>query len=123
MRRMTKEVTTDGSGDVTVLFPKISGKIHQIEYVADGVAAFANTADITITGNATGVPILSQSNVSAGFVKAPRQATHGADGAASLYAGSGTPVQDRIAIANDQVKVVVAQGGAAKKGKFHILVD
>jgi TPP-dependent pyruvate/acetoin dehydrogenase alpha subunit len=52
----------------------------------------------------------------------PRQATHSKVGVASLYAAAGTAVQARVALANDRIKIVLAQGGATKTGTFHFLV-
>ncbi len=122
MRRFTLDVTTAANGTVTATTPRFSGEIHQIEYVKDGTTPFDDGVDFTITGKATGINILTENNVNASAVRAPRQPTHSQAGAASLYAAGGTAVQARIALWNDQVQIVIAQGGNAKKGKFHILV-
>jgi hypothetical protein len=61
--------------------------------------------------------------VAAAFTTYPRSPTAAADGTAALYAASGTAVQDRIGVANDRVKIALAQGGASKVGVFHIMVD
>lgn len=124
MRRYPVTLTTAADGTVTGYSPRgINGKIHQIEYVKDGTNPFANGVDFTITGEATGVNIWTQSDVNASTVVAPRQATHSQAGVASLYASGGTAVQAPIALANDRVKIAIAQGGNAKVGTFHILVD
>ncbi|QEH81184.1 hypothetical protein EIK56_25110 [Sphingomonas sp. C8-2] len=120
MRRIIVEVTTDASGNAAALSPRISGEIHQIEYVKTD---FADGVDFTIEGEATGVDLWVESNVNASAARAPRQPTHSQAGAALLYASGGTAVADRIAIANDRVKIGIAQGGNAKKGTFHILID
>lgn len=123
MRRLIVNVTTAADGTVTAFSPKFSGMIHQIEYVKDGSNAFADGVDFTITGEATGVGLWTESNVNATAVRAPRQPTHSQVGAAALYASAGTAVNDRVAMANDRVRIVLAQGGNAKVGRFHILVD
>lgn len=124
MRRFTVTVTTDGSGNATAYSPRgINGKIHQIEYVKDGTNPFANGVDFTITGEATGVNLWTQADVNASAVVAPRAPTHSQAGVASLYASGGTAVQAAVALANDRVKIAIAQGGATKVGTFHILVD
>ncbi len=123
MRHLIVNVTTAADGTVTAFSPKFSGMIHQIEYVKDGSNAFADGVDFTITGEATGVGLWTESNVNATAVRAPRQPTHSQVGAAALYASAGTAVNDRIAMANDRVRIVLAQGGNAKVGRFHILVD
>ena len=52
----------------------------------------------------------------------PRQATHTTAGVAALYAGGGSAVLDKIALANDRVKIVIGSGGNAKTGAFHIVM-
>lgn len=122
MRRYKVTVTTAADGSATGYSPRFSGEVHQIEYVKDGSNAYTDGVDVAITGEATGVNLWTESNVNASAVRAPRQPTHTPAGVASLYAAGGTAVQDRIAIGNDRVKIVLAQGGNAKVGAFHILV-
>lgn len=120
MKRYKVTVTTAADGSATAYSPRLNGKIHQIEYVKTDYAA---GVDFTITSEATGVGLWTQADVNASAVVAPRQSTHSQAGVASLYAAGGTAVQVPIAMANDRVKIVLAQGGATKTGTFHILVD
>lgn len=120
MKRFAVSVTTASDGTATAYSPRLSGKIHQIEYVKTD---FADGVDFTIEGEATGVDLWAESNVNASAVRAPRQPTHSQAGVASLFAAGGTAVQDRVALAHDRVKITIAQGGATKTGTFHILVD
>lgn len=123
MKRITMTVTTAADGTVTADSPvRVSGEIHQIEYVKDGSNGYSDGVDFTITGKKTGVNLWTESNVNASAVRAPRQPTHSQAGVASLYAASGTAVQARVALANDQIRIALAQGGASKVGVFHILV-
>jgi hypothetical protein len=122
MKRYKVTVTTDGSGNAVAYSPRVSGEIHQIEYVKDGSNGYTNGVDFTITGEATGVGLWTQSDVNASAVVAPRQPTHSQVGVASLYASGGTAVQARVGMANDRVKISLAQGGASKVGVFHIVV-
>jgi hypothetical protein len=123
VRRFKVTVTTAADGTATAYTPRISGKIHQIEYVKDGVNGYANGVDFTITGEATGINLWTQADVNVSAVVAPRLPTHSQAGVASLYAAGGTAVQDKIALAGDRVKIVLAQGGAAKVGAFHVVYD
>ena len=123
MKRYKVTVTTDGSGNAVAFTPRLSGKLHQIEYLKDGSNGYASGVDFTITGEATGVGLWTQSDVNASAVVAPRMPTHSQVGVASLYASGGTAVQAPVALANDRVKISLAQGGAAKVGVFHVLVD
>ncbi|MFZ5674288.1 MAG: hypothetical protein ACOZAM_15105 [Pseudomonadota bacterium] len=123
MRRLPVTVTTAADGTVTAYSPRFTGKIVQIEYVKDGANGYANGVDFTLTGEATGIGLWTQSDVNASAVVAPRQPTHSQVGAALLYAAGGTAQTDKIALANDRVKIVLAQGGASKVGVFHIVIE
>lgn len=118
-KRLSVVVTTDSSGDGTGYIDVDYGLLSQIRYVKTD---FADVADFAITVEGTGEGLWSQSDVNASATKAPRQATHGVDGAAALFASGGTAIQDKIAIVQDRIKVVVAQGGDTKTGTFHFVL-
>lgn len=120
IRRFEVTVTTASDGTATAYSPYLSGFIHAIHYVKTD---YADGVDFTITAEATGETLWTQSDVNAEAVKAPRQATHSNVGVAALYASGGTAVNDRIALGRDRVKIVLAQGGNAKTGKFIIIVE
>jgi len=120
IRRFEVTVTTASDGTATAYSPYLSGFIHAIHYVKTD---YADGVDFTITAEATGETLWTQSDVNSAAVKAPRQATHSNVGVAALYASGGTAVNDRIALGRDRVKIVLAQGGNAKTGKFIIIVD
>lgn len=120
MKRYKVTVTTASDGTATAYTPRLSGKIMQIEYVKTD---YANGVDFTITGEATGVNIWTESDVNASAVRAPRQPTHSQAGAAALYAAGGVGVLAPIALANDRVKIALASGGSAKVGVFHVVVE
>lgn len=120
MRRFKLTVTTAADGTVTAYSPRLAGKIHAIHYVKTD---YADTVDFTITAEATGETLWTEANVTASKACYPRAATHSTAGVAALYAAAGTAVQAAPAVANDRVKIVLAQGGNAKVGTFHILVD
>jgi len=123
MRRYKLTVTTAADGSATAYSPRVSGVLYAVHYVPDGAAPYENTVDMTVASEATGQALVTRTNVAAAFVANPRVPTSDAAGTASLYAAGGTAVQDKIALAADRVKIVLAQGGNAKKGVFHILVD
>lgn len=118
--RHTVNVTTAADGTATAYSPVITGLISSIRYIKTD---FATGVDFTITSEATGDTIWTQLNVDATVTVAPRQATHSTAGAAALYAGGGTAVLDKIALANDRVKIVIASGGNAATGQFIITVE
>lgn len=120
MRRLSVEITTAADGSATAYSSRVSGSIHAIVYEK---VDFADGVDFTVTAEKTGEQIWAESNVNAAASRYPRAATHTTAGAAALYAAGGTAVLDKPAIANDRVKIVVAQGGNAKSGTIHLLVD
>lgn len=123
MRRQKVTVTTAADGTVTAFSPRLTGKLHSIHYVKDATNAYADGVDFTITVEVTGENVWTQADVNASTVRYPRAATHSQAGAAALYAAGGTAIQDRIGLGNDRLKIALAQGGNAKVGNFHIVVD
>ena len=117
-------LTVDASGAATVYSDRLAtGVIAQIRYVPDGTNPLATGADLTITAETSGLPIATLTDIGTSATGwAPRQATHSTAGAAALYASAGTAVNDRIAIAGERIKVVVAQGGVSKTGTLYIWV-
>jgi hypothetical protein len=123
MKRYAVQVVTAADGSATAYTPRgVRGQLHSVVYVPDGVIPYTNTVDVTITAEATGETLLTRANVAAGFNAYPRAGTQAADGTAALFAAAGTAVQDKFALANDRIKIVLAQGGNAKSGTFHFLV-
>lgn len=110
-------VTTDASGDATAYSDPVNGLLSQVRYVKTD---FAAGVDFTITADATGETLWTESDVNASATRAPRQATHSTAGAASLYAATGQPVNDMIAVSG-RIKVVVGSGGDTKTGTFHFV--
>lgn len=124
MRRVKVSLTTAADGTVVGTSPRLSGKLHSIEYVKDpGANPFANGVDFAITKESTGENIWTQADVNASAVVYPRAATHNQSGAAALFAAGGLGVLAPIGLGNDRVKISIAQGGNAKNGSFTILVD
>lgn len=119
VERHTVAVTTESDGSATAYTPNITGRIHSVQYVKGN---FADTVDFTITTEKTAQNIWVDTNITASEVVFPRVPTHDTTGAASLYASGGEPVEDHLAIANERVKIVIATGGNATTGTFHIVV-
>lgn len=120
-QRLVVAVTTIADGSATAYSEgPVTGKISQIRYVKTD---FDNGSTFTITSEATGETIWAESGVNASATRAPRQATHSTAGVAALYAGGGTAVNDKIALANDRIKIVIAAGGNVKTGTFHFVIE
>ncbi len=112
-------VTTAANGSATVYTPVVTGKVSQTRSVKTD---FADGVDFTITSEATGETVWTESNVNASKTVAPRQPLHSTAGVASLYAAAGEPVEGYIALSNDRVKIVIASGGDTKTGTFHVVI-
>lgn len=119
VKRETVSLTTDASGDATGYTGVVNGRVLGVLYRKTD---FANGVDFTVTTEVTGVNIWTESDVNASADRAPRMPTHGQDGSASLYAAAGEPVEDLIPVAEERIKVVVAQGGNVKSGTVHVLI-
>lgn len=117
VQRETVIVTTDASGNATAYSGAIMGKIEAIHYVKGD---FADGVDFTITGEKFAEGIWAQSDVNASASKWPRLACHDLVGVAATTDGT-RALRDKIALANDRVKIAIAQGGNAKSGTFHII--
>jgi hypothetical protein len=106
-------VTTAADGSATAYSPVISGAVAQIHYLKTD---FAAGVDFTITSEATGQSLWTEANVNAEKVVAPQQPVHDLAGVAQ--AGS----LSRVYLSADRVKIVIAQGGNAKSGAFHVVL-
>ena len=120
MKRFKVTVTTAADGSATAYTPRMSGKLEAIHYVKTD---FADGVYFTITDEATGESLWTDTNINASEVVRPRAPVMDQAGAARLFAAGGTAVSDRIALGSTRVKIIIAQGGNAKVGTFHILVD
>lgn len=115
-------VTTSAGGAFTDYTPVVTGCVLQVRYVPSGSPIDTN-GDLDITGEVSGVVIANHDNIgTSAFTKAYRQATHGVDGAASLYATDGKPVEALVCVASERIKLVIANGGSVLSGTFYIYV-
>lgn len=119
VRKFSVPVTTNGSGAATEYSPYISGYVTAIQYVKDD---YTDGVDFTITGEATGENLWTDTNINASEIVRPRAPTHSQAGVAATYDGS-APVNDKVALGRDRVKIVIASGGATKSGTFVITVE
>lgn len=119
-RKFTVAATSNSGGAATVYTPYLTGYIESIQYVKTD---YANGVDFTITAEATGEAIWVEQDVNAAVTKLPRAATHDVTGVAAVYASGGSAVNDRIALARDRAKIVLASAGDTKTGSFVVIVS
>jgi hypothetical protein len=117
--RHVVNVTTAADGSATAYSPVVTGKIAQIHYVKTD---FADGVDFAITSEATGQSLWTETNVNAAAIRAPRQLTHTDTGSTLAYAAT-YGVYDKLVLAKDRIKIVIAQGGDTKSGAFHIVME
>lgn len=121
-RRFSAEVTTASDGSATVyLSPDgdtVTGRLVNLIYAKTD---FANGVDFTITAEKSGQTLWTESDVNASKTVAPMQATHSTAGVALTYDGT-YPVTVPVWLAEDRIKIVIANGGATKTGTFTAVV-
>jgi hypothetical protein len=128
MKRYVVDITTATGGGATGYTYKAAGRLTGFRYVKNATAsvAFASTADFTITDEETGRTLLTVSNVNASTdydVEGSRITTSGGSRTFSTGTAALRAVSGPIPIARSRVKIVVAQGGNTKTGRFHVFVD
>jgi hypothetical protein len=121
--RQSVTVTTIADGSAIAYSGIVTGKLSQIRYVKDGTTPYTDGVDFVVTSEATGEILWDEDNVNASATRAPRQATHDTLGVAAVFIAAGQAVLDKIALANDRVKIVIAAGGDTKTGVFHIVME
>jgi len=113
--KVSTAITCDGSGDATVyLGSKLTGRIHAIFYDAGTLDA---GTDIVVTGETTGVPILTDSPAADEWFYPRVIPNKNTDGSAFTDAATD------IWVYQERIKVVVAQGGASGAGDITVYID
>lgn len=122
---ITVPILTSSGGAFSVSMPVQAGggRLLQYRYVPHGSVPLDTGADLDIVGSRTGMVYANQDDIgTAAFTKAPRQPTHDASGAASLYAATGEPVEDFIYVGGEPLTITISGGGNAKQGTLYLFV-
>ena len=114
------DIVTNSSGAATVhlthgLSRKLNGFLVCIKYTPGTIDT---GADLTITGEESGIPILTKANAGTSVVfYYPRALINAvADGAAATNASEFIPIKD------ERIQVVVANGGDTKTGSIEVIL-
>lgn len=114
-------IVTDSSGNATVYIQPtanngLNGLLIALKY---DPGSLATGADLTITGESSGIPILTKANAGTSPVFFyPRAFPNAvADGAA------GTVATELIPIKAERIKVVIAEGGNAGAGSIEAIMQ
>lgn len=121
-RKFTVVAVSDGSQAGTFYTPYASGYVESVQYVKAGSDGYTDGVDFTITLDATGEEVWADTNINASEIVRPRAPTHSTAGVAAVFAADGEAVRDRIALARDRVKIVLAAAGASKTGTFVVTI-
>ena len=119
--RHSVTLLTDGSGNAEAWSPVVTGRLLAVHYVKPGAGGFDNGVDFDVTIESTGEAVWSQDDVNASAAVYPRAQVHDTAGAGATYDGT-AKVLEPVTLANDRVKIAVAQGGSAKSGTFLLIV-
>jgi len=122
MRLYEVTVTTAADGSATAYLPSAGKCRGLLESIGYEKVDFADGVDFTITDELTGESLWTDTNINASEIVRPRGAVHTQAGAGGLYASGGEAVRDKIAIVS-RVKIVIAQGGNVKSGKFRVHIS
>jgi len=117
LNRYTATITTNGSGAATVyLGHVIRGEIKRIDYAPGTIDTGAG---LTITGETTGVAVLTKASAGTSNVSYYPFAAGNkvADGAASTIS------EAPVCLYKERLKVVVASGGDTLTGAITLFVD
>jgi hypothetical protein len=119
VNKFSRPVVTIADGSVTVYSEKMTGILREIRYEK---STFADGVDFTITRESTGESLWTEANVNASTVRRPHLPVHDGTGVALTYDGTyalGAPV----ALTDERVKIVIANGGATKSSTFHFTME
>lgn len=121
LRTGTATIVTGTDGAGTGYTPSLNGFVHSIRYAKTD---FADGVDFDVTVESTGEVLWDQDNVNAAAIKYPRIGVHNSLGTAITFDGTAAvPIVDRVALVDDRVKVVVANGGTTgQTGSFIVQV-
>lgn len=112
---VSASITTDAAGAATVyLGSRLRGRVHAIKYTKGTLDA---GTDLVITGETTGVAILTDSPSGNEWFYPRAFANQATDGAAEADA------TEDIHVLLERIKVVVAQGGDTLAGAIAAYID
>ena len=110
-------ITTSDAGNATVYVgSRCMGRVHAIKYAP---GTLDTGADLTITGETTGVPIIIKGNAGTSTLWWYPHAIPSKNTDGSAFTDASVPIYVYL----ERIKVVVVQGGNALTGTITIWVD
>lgn len=108
------DIVTSAAGAGVGYTNVINGRVLTIRYIKPQSGGYAAGVDIDVETEHSGIVIWSQDDVNASATVCPRQATHDT-------AGVEDNGNDGIFVANERLKITVADGGDNATGQFVVL--
>ena len=122
VERLIVAVTTAANGTATEFSPVVTGRVGSIQYVKDSANAFADGVDFTVESSMTGTQFWREDNVNASKTVYPVAGATLSNGTPLLHATGGTAVPVPFFVAQDRLKITIADGGNAKSGIFILTI-
>lgn len=119
--RHTVPLTTDAAGAATAYSPVVSGRVLAVHYVKPGSNGFADGVDFDVTVESTGEVLLDKDNINASASFYPRKQVHDTTGTVATLNGTQAMLEP-VTVAEDRVKIVVANGGDTKDGSVIVVI-
>ncbi len=119
LHKVSTPIVTDTGGSATVYIgSKLRGYLVALNYYP---GTLVTGADLTVTAETSGAPILTKVNMGTGNSNLyPRALPTNAN---SLTGPLGTVPSERIPLVNERIKVVVAQGGNTLTGSIEAIIE
>jgi hypothetical protein len=123
VERQVVTITVDASGAGTGFTAAVTGFVRAIRYVPDGSTPYDTNAIVTVTGETTGIAIVTITHIGTTAIDLyPRAALVSVANAAALFAAGGTALVDLIPVAGERIKIGLAQAGNATTGAFYVSI-
>lgn len=117
LSRFTVNVTTDDQGAAVVYSPQCNGLVRTVEYVKPTSDGLDVATDIDIIADVSGAVIWTNDDLSASKVIHPL--TQAQDNTGADITGAYAP----ICLADERIKITVANGGDAASGTFIFTIE
>jgi hypothetical protein len=121
--KYTKTITVDASGDASVDFAPMNGKLLSIQYRKASSGGYANGVDFVVTNKRSGEVVWQEANVNASKIVYPNRPSNNSDGTPLANGVGTTGIFDYFFLIDDIINIVVDEGGNATTGDFTIVYE
>lgn len=115
-------LTTVTGGAVIGYTPPLNGKLISIRYAKPDSGNYSDGVDFDITGEDTEEDLWADTNINLSETVRPRMALQNNVGVDLTY-DTTRKVYESYCLVDERIKIEIANGGDAKAGTFHFLID